>query len=120
MKTIESSLVVKAPEGVTLTSKARVVTVKGPRGTLTRSFKHLNAEITIVKGNALKIGVWFGDRKHVACIRTVSTHINNMIKGVTKVFINSIDINYKLYVYHVGISIQITWCICSLSHQFQC
>lgn len=32
-------------EGVTVDVKARVVTVKGKRGTLTRDFKHLNVEI---------------------------------------------------------------------------
>jgi hypothetical protein len=32
-------------EGVTVDVKARVVTVKGKRGSLTRDFKHLNVEI---------------------------------------------------------------------------
>ena len=32
-------------DGVTVDVKARVVTVKGKRGTLTRDFKHLNVEI---------------------------------------------------------------------------
>ena len=32
-------------DGATVEIKARVVTVKGKRGTLTRDFKHLNVEI---------------------------------------------------------------------------
>ena len=38
-------------DGVTVDVKARVVTVKGKRGTLTRDFKHLNVEIYKAKNN---------------------------------------------------------------------
>lgn len=64
--------------------KARVVTVTGPRGTLTKDFKHVNIEI-LPTANTVCLQVWFGVRKHKACIGTVATHIENMIKGVTKV-----------------------------------
>jgi large subunit ribosomal protein L9e len=38
--------------------------------------------------------VWQGRRKHIACIRTVCSHIQNMVKGVT------IGFQYKMrYVY---------------------
>ena len=43
MKTIVSGKTIDIPEGVEVTINARVVTVKGERGTLTRSFKHLTA-----------------------------------------------------------------------------
>jgi large subunit ribosomal protein L9e len=32
------------------------------------------------------VKVWHGARKHVACIRTITSHIENMITGVTKGF----------------------------------
>lgn len=41
-----STTEVQVIEGVTVDVKARVVTVVGPRGTLTRDFKHLSVEIT--------------------------------------------------------------------------
>ena len=41
-----STTEVQVIEGVTVDVKARVVTVKGARGTLTRDFKHLSVEIT--------------------------------------------------------------------------
>lgn len=64
--------------------QARKVTVKGPRGSLVKDFGHIDVEL--VPGNGhIKVQVWFGVRKHVACIRTVATHIENMIKGVTQV-----------------------------------
>ena len=44
-RAIQSSKECEILAGVTLDIKARVVTVKGKRGTLTRDFKHLNVEI---------------------------------------------------------------------------
>ncbi|EPB73443.1 ribosomal protein L6 [Ancylostoma ceylanicum] len=34
--------------------------------------------------NQLRVRKWFGVRKEIAAIRTVCSHIQNMIKGVTK------------------------------------
>ncbi len=57
---------------VTLTIDAREVTVKGPLGTLKRSFKHVSADIFKKKGvkgskvyvqSKIVIKVWFGARK---------------------------------------------------------
>ena len=45
MKYIIKTEKIIIPEGVTVTAKARVVTVKGPKGTLTKSFKHIKTEI---------------------------------------------------------------------------
>lgn len=70
---------------VTVEIKSRVVKVTGPRGTLERDFKHVAVELVRLNKKTLKVSVWFGARKHLACIRTVVTHINNMIKGVTQV-----------------------------------
>ncbi|CAG8435330.1 5554_t:CDS:2 [Diversispora eburnea] len=91
------------PEGVTVTVKARKISVKGERGTLVKKIDHINLEIE-KKGNRIKLIVWHGARKHVACLRTVKAHINNMIIGVTKGF------EYKMrYVYaHFPINVHIT------------
>lgn len=40
-------------------------------------------EITNCGKSQLKVTVWFGNHKHLACIRTICSHIENMIKGVT-------------------------------------
>ncbi|KAG2171675.1 hypothetical protein INT43_008055 [Umbelopsis isabellina] len=82
------------PEGVTVNIKSRIINVKGPRGELTKNLRHLNMEIKFVEGNKLKFVVYHGNRKHVACIRTVKSIVHNMIVGVTKGF------EYKMrYVY---------------------
>lgn len=43
-------------------------------------------EITKVSPSVVRVVVWHGGRKHIACIRTICSHIENMIKGVTKGF----------------------------------
>ena len=86
MKSIAQSGEITIPEEVKLTSKSRVVSVKGPRGELTKEFKHVNLEIKRTAKNKLTVTVHHGKRKHNATIRTVCSHINNMIKGVTKGF----------------------------------
>ena len=67
--------------------KARTVTVKGPRGTLTRSFKSVSADIFGDKAaKKITVEMWFGSSKENATLRTVVTHIKNMMTGVTKGF----------------------------------
>uniref|UniRef100_A0A4D5R972 Large ribosomal subunit protein uL6 n=1 Tax=Scolopendra viridis TaxID=118503 RepID=A0A4D5R972_SCOVI len=83
MKTIKASQIVMIPPGVTLNVKSRIVTVKGPRGTLRRSFRHILVDMQLVGKNKLRVEKWFGNRKELAAVRTVCTHIENMIKGVT-------------------------------------
>lgn len=47
MKQIVTNQTVKIPPGLTVTVKSRLVTVKGPRGVLMRSFKHLALDIRV-------------------------------------------------------------------------
>jgi ribosomal protein L6P/L9E len=39
----------------------------------------------LVHSKLLKVEKWFGTKKELAAVRTVCSHIENMIKGVTKV-----------------------------------
>lgn len=82
MRQILNTAFVDIPEKVKLTIKSRVVKVVGPRGTLERDFKHLNVELRLVSATRLRVDMWFGNRKEIACVRTLVSHINNMIKGV--------------------------------------
>ncbi len=70
---------------VTVKVKARKVTVTGPRGTLRRSFRHLHVDMRMIKKNELIVEKWFGLHKDLATVRTLCSHIENMITGVTKV-----------------------------------
>ncbi|PIA26264.1 hypothetical protein AQUCO_09500020v1 [Aquilegia coerulea] len=89
MKTIRTTETMDIPEGVKIKVKAKQIEVEGPRGKLTRNFKHLNLDFELVKDPEtgklkLKIDSWFGTKKTSASIRTALTHVNNLITGVTK------------------------------------
>ena len=85
MKTINISQTVTIPDGIKCSVKARTVTVTGPRGSLVKSFRHLKVDISKVDKKTLKVEKWFGLRKELAAVRTICSHITNMIVGVTKV-----------------------------------
>ena len=63
MKYILKTEKIVIPAGVTVDCKARVVTVKGPKGTLKKSFKHIRAEIIVQKESTnipKKLIMWLG------------------------------------------------------------
>ncbi|KAJ3329001.1 hypothetical protein HDU76_008858 [Blyttiomyces sp. JEL0837] len=84
MKSIVQEKDIIIPEGVTVDIKSRRVVVKGPRGTLQKAFNHVDFECLKSGANKYTIKVWHGARKHVACIRTICSRIENMITGVQK------------------------------------
>ncbi|KIK42524.1 hypothetical protein CY34DRAFT_804855 [Suillus luteus UH-Slu-Lm8-n1] len=80
----------EVPEGITVEIKSRVIKVTGPRGTLTKNVRHVDMDIRVVKtkkSSKVTLAVWQGGRKHVACLRTIRSLINNMVIGVTKGFL---------------------------------
>uniref|UniRef100_A0A2K6LD99 Large ribosomal subunit protein uL6 n=1 Tax=Rhinopithecus bieti TaxID=61621 RepID=A0A2K6LD99_RHIBE len=85
MKTILSNQTVDTPENIDITLKGRTVIVKGPRGTLRRDFNHINVELSLLgkKKKRLWVDKWWGNRKELATVRTICSHVQNMIKGVT-------------------------------------
>ncbi|XP_061772156.1 60S ribosomal protein L9 [Nerophis ophidion] len=85
MKTILSSQTVDIPDNVEVKLKGRRVTVKGPRGRLIREFSHINLDLSLLgrKSKKLRVVKWWGNRKELATVRTICSHVQNMIKGVT-------------------------------------
>ena len=85
MKTILGNQTVDIPENVDITLKGRTVIVKGPRGTLRRNFNHINVELSLLekKKKRLHVDKRWGNRKELATVRTICSHVQNMIKGVT-------------------------------------
>merc|ERR1719350_1830393 len=108
MKTINISQNVTVPDGVKCSVKARTVTVTGPRGKLTKSFRHLKVDICKVDKKTVKVEKWFGLRKELAAVRTICSHITNMITGVTKGY------QYKMRAVYAHFPIN-----CAISENFQ-
>jgi large subunit ribosomal protein L9e len=71
---------------VTISVESRKVTVTGPRGSLSRDFKHVSIAAVPLGKHSIRFDMWFGNRLQLATIRTLTTHIENMIVGVTKGF----------------------------------
>lgn len=78
---------IDVPEGIKIEIQARLITVTGPRGTLVKSARHIDMDIRLIKGKKSKVTftVWQGGRKHIACLRTIRSMVNNMFIGVTTV-----------------------------------
>ncbi|XP_037381254.1 60S ribosomal protein L9-like [Talpa occidentalis] len=85
MKTILSNQTVDIPENVDISLKGRTVIVKGPRGTLWRDFNYISIELSLLgkKKKRLWVDKWWGNRKELATVRTICSHVQTMIKGVT-------------------------------------
>ncbi|XP_052603362.1 60S ribosomal protein L9-like [Peromyscus californicus insignis] len=85
MKTILSIQTVDIPENVNITPKGCTAIVKSPRGTLWRDLKHINIEPSLLgkKKKRLRVDKWWGNRKELATVHTICSHVQNMIKGVT-------------------------------------
>ncbi|CAO2582102.1 60S ribosomal protein L9 [Lemmus lemmus] len=87
MKTILSNQTVDIPENVDIALKGRTVIMKGPRGTLRRDFNHINVELSLLrKKKRLRVDKWWGNRKELATVRTICSHVQNMIKGMRSVY----------------------------------
>lgn len=88
MKVLKAQRTLEVPDGVEVTLKARKITVKGPRGTLTRDFTHLPRIDLHHDKEAKEIvaTMYFSSKKRLACLRTVCSHISNLFDGVLKGF----------------------------------
>jgi large subunit ribosomal protein L6 len=85
MRAVEVTKTIKIPQGVEVSVNGRVVTLKGPKGTLTRNFS--DAPVTIqLKDNEISVETTWPRKKEASLVGTVHSHINNMITGVTKGF----------------------------------
>jgi large subunit ribosomal protein L9e len=103
MKYIQTDQILEIPENVSISIRARIVTVTGPRGTLTKNLRHNDVTFTKVSDRQVRLTVHHGDRKHVASLRTVKSLIANLVTGVTKGY------QYKMrYVYaHFPINVNV-------------
>ncbi len=93
---------VEIPDGVTVNIDGKKVEVIGEKGRLVRDFSNSPTSIEI-EDNQVVVSTDKSHRKAIAMVGTVCSHINNMIKGVTKGFTYKLKIVYA----HFPISVKI-------------
>lgn len=106
MRQILSTRAIDLPDDVDVSVRSRIVKVSGPRGSLERSFKHLQLDMYIQEEEGkrkMRVDIWFGKRKSIAAIRTVTSHVENMITGVTKGFEYKMRLVYAHFPINVNI-----------------
>jgi large subunit ribosomal protein L9e len=88
MKVLRARRELAIPEGVEVNLHARKISVKGPRGSLSRDFTYL-PRIDIhhdKEERKIVFTMFFSSRKRLSCLRTCESHISNLFDGVTKGF----------------------------------
>ncbi|MBN8237413.1 50S ribosomal protein L6 [Halobacillus kuroshimensis] len=78
------------PEGVEITQDNKTITVKGPKGELTRTF-HEDITVT-VEDNVLSVSRPSDHKEHRALHGTTRSLIGNMVEGVSKGFEKNLEI----------------------------
>ena len=82
---------IAVPAGVDVKIDGHVVTVKGPKGTLTKSF-HKDMIIKL-EGNEIIVERPTEDKLHKSLHGLTRTLVSNMVEGVTHGFSKSLDID---------------------------
>lgn len=82
--------VIEIPEGVTITNNNNEVTVKGPKGELTRQF---NKDLTIeVEGSTATVVRPSDSKEHRTIHGTTRALLANMVEGVSKGFERNLEL----------------------------
>jgi len=102
MRAIETVTTVEIPEGVEGMLEGRIVTIKGEKGELVRDFSHAPINIQL-DGKTVTVQASWPRKKEAALVGTVRSHIQNMIKGVTKGFTYKLKIVFS----HFPITVKI-------------
>lgn len=82
---------VEIPDGVNVDIKGNIVTVKGPKGTLTKEF-HKDMMIS-KEGTQILVTRPSDDKLHKSLHGLTRTLVSNMVVGVTKGFEKTLEIN---------------------------
>jgi large subunit ribosomal protein L6 len=85
---------IEIPTGVEVRLAENRITVTGDKGEIFRDFNHSQLELALNDGG-LRVWVVNPKKRRASLVRTISTHVRNMIKGVTQGF------TYKLKIVFV-------------------
>lgn len=79
------TLTLQPPEGVTVSMQDTLLSVMGPKGTVSRDFSKIPIRVQVEK-NTVKLSTMSNRRRDRAILNTCRSHVENMFKGVTKGF----------------------------------
>ena len=82
---------IKLPNGVTASMHESVLTMKGPKGEVTRNFFSPLVKINL-NGNTIEMHSRSNKRKFSRVFYTLNAHITNIIKGVTEGFVYELKV----------------------------
>jgi len=102
MRAVEVSKTIQVPDDVQTTVEGRKVTVKGPKGTLTRDFSHAPISMAM-DGKTIRVWAEWPRKKEASLVGTVHSHIQNMITGVRSGFTYKLKIVFS----HFPISVKV-------------
>ncbi|NPA98602.1 MAG: 50S ribosomal protein L6 [Crenarchaeota archaeon] len=94
---------VEIPENVNVTVDGLKVIVEGPKGRLERDFSHARGVKISKTDNKIVVETFFANRKKKALVGTIASHIENMIRGVTKGYRYKLKIIYS----HFPITVEV-------------
>lgn len=81
---------IEVPSGVEVTLNNAAITVKGPKGTLTREL-HRDMKVT-VEGNTITVERPSDNKEHRSLHGTTRSVVSNMVSGVTEGFSKSLEL----------------------------
>ena len=84
-KLTDIKIEISIPENIDISIENDLITIKGDKGTISKSFSHPKININL-KDKKVAIICKNPRKKHKALSGTFNAHINNMIKGVSEEF----------------------------------
>ncbi len=97
---IESTIAV--PSGVTVSQAGNAVTVKGPKGELSRNFAHPSVKVAIGE-DQVTVSCEYPRVKEKAMVGTFHAHLRNMIRGVTEGYTYNLKIVFSHFPMKVAV-----------------
>ena len=85
--------IIELPQGVQAQIQGSKVTIKGPKGEVSKQFKALGISFK-AEGNKLKISAEKDSKKEKKLMNSIEAHLNNMIEGSQKEYVYKLAIVY--------------------------
>jgi len=102
LRALEAVKTIEVPNEVEVSVKDRIVSVNGKKGALTRDFSESPVTIQL-EGKEIKVQANWPRKREASLVGTISSHIQNMITGVSQGFTYKLKIVFA----HFPISVKV-------------